>query len=499
MTDSSGEYNGTSTPGNSCTICPAGSYCTGGAANKEACTTGSYTSTTGQSACTPCTSGTTTNDIGQTSCNATCPNKNNYANAWATTSWSANTVTNLCKISNCNAGSKYDNTAYTDYTGTCTACTAGTYTTGTAHTKTSCSKVQSGCYGGTGATSACPKKCTAGSYSGTGASACTKCAAGSYSKAGASACSKCSIGQYQPAEGKSSCLTCATGTYSATVGATSCTACKPGNYCTGGRMKTCAAGSYSAYSRASSCTKCAAGTYQPATGKTSCLDAVAGYYVSNTGQTKQTPCTELYYQDEIGQANCKSCPPPSNSAFTSIYSLSSTGVYDALNTCWTRGTITNDTGTINLTCGASDTTGTYEYNCRTDNETVCAPGYYFAGNAQLGSFDNVITGSCSPVGEGRYFAGGQIENYNTAQMPEQCPADLTTIGYGTGANEADDCGRELHAGNNVIYLRSAQRTTPSLHVKVDDKIFYGALSTSLPGALKINFNNIIYSVVNDYQ
>ncbi|MDW2958624.1 MAG: InlB B-repeat-containing protein [Alphaproteobacteria bacterium] len=290
----------------------------------------------------------------------------------------------------------------------------------------------------------------------------------------ASKLSKCDAGTYLPAR------------------STTCEACSAGYYCP-------IDGTYSFSDSIQGREPCLPGEYQPDTGKTSCLKAAKGYFTQGPANTTQTPCAELTYQDETGQANCKSCPTPSNSTFTSKYSWSSDGVYDALHTCWARGTVTNDTGTIKLACGASDyASGTYEYGCRTDNGTVCAPGYYFAGNAELGSFANVVDGSCGPVGEGKYFAGGQIKNFRTAQVPEQCPPNLTTIGYGTGANEAEDCGRKLHAGGNVIYLRSAQRTTPSLRVRVGDDVFFGSLSETIEGALKVN-NGTEYSVVNDWQ
>ena len=124
-------------------------------------------------------------------------------------------------------------------------------------------------------------------------------------------------------------------------------------------------------------------------------------------------------------------------------------------------------------------------NCKTS----CSAGTYVATAKE----------ACVNVGVGFYAPGGSVAYGSTSTNRGQCASGLTTIGYGTGANEAADCGRKLHAGNNTIYLRSAERSTPSLRVKVGDTTFYGALSTSLSGALKVKNGSTTYSVVNDWQ
>ena len=84
--------------------CNAGTYSTGGASVETctACAQGSY-SDSGSSSCIACQNGTTTSGTGQSSCNAYCSNSSDVI-TWATATWSANTVSNLCKISSCNAG-----------------------------------------------------------------------------------------------------------------------------------------------------------------------------------------------------------------------------------------------------------------------------------------------------------------------------------------------------------------------------------------------------------
>ena len=135
-------------------------------------------------------------------------------------------------------------------------------------------------------------------------------------------------------------------------------------------------------------------------------------------------------------------------------------------------------------------------NTVTEHDTVsdcmiyCGAGEYVA----------VAGGACENVGAGYYGAGGTVAQGSISKNRGQCTAPLTTIGYGYGANEAEDCGRKLHAGSEVVYLRSAPRTSPALNVKVGDKVFYGAMSTALTGKLKVkDIDNKTYSVVNDYQ
>ena len=97
----------------SCASCISGSYCKGGTYGFNAtenqgiteCVEGSYTSTSGKSACTPCASGKTTNGAGQTSCNVNCVSDYtiNSNTVWKTgVVWNSNnTMTNLCEVASC--------------------------------------------------------------------------------------------------------------------------------------------------------------------------------------------------------------------------------------------------------------------------------------------------------------------------------------------------------------------------------------------------------------
>ncbi|MFQ6729786.1 MAG: hypothetical protein ACLRFK_01900, partial [Alphaproteobacteria bacterium] len=122
--------------------------------------------------------------------------------------------------------------------------------------------------------------------------------------------------------------------------------------------------------------------------------------------------------------------------------------------------------------------------------TVSA-GYYTTGCNTSG---NACTGQ-SKCGTGNYCVGG-VQN--------SCATGLTTIGYGTGADENEDCGRILYIGGQKLYLRSAQKTEHALKVKIGDTTFYGNMSTTAKNIsdgvtkkLRVNYNGTKYYVHDD--
>lgn len=190
----------------------------------------------------------------------------------------------------------------------------------------------------------------------------------------------------------------------------------------------------------------------------------------------------------------------------------------------------------NTVCYSTVTAGTYIVN-NTDSAVTECPGgsYCIGGNVywpNVGNIDScpdgydlgdtglsaqnqcqtscpagqclpVAGGSCVDAGVGNWSAGGLV-GYGSTLACNVCPTGLTTIGYGAGADEADDCGRVLHMGENRLYLRGAFRTTPSLRVKVGDNVFYGNMSTTLKNMsdginkkLRLKYNGTTYSVYDD--
>ena len=116
---------------------------------------------------------------------------------------------------------------------------------------------------------------------------------------------------------------------------------------------------------------------------------------------------------------------------------------------------------------------------------MCSGGYYRNN------------GSCVPVGAGYWSA------YNS-DTRTQCPAGTTTIGYGVGADQATDCGYELHVGANTIYLRQDRQTTRTLNVQIGNTIYYANMSTenikmsdNVDNFLKVNVGGTVYSVYDD--
>lgn len=71
-------------------------------------------------------------------------------------------------------------------------------------------------------------------------------------------------------------------------------------------------------------------------------------------------------------------------------------------------------------------------------------------------------------------------------------------------SSVDQCGRALYVGDGFVYMRGVKKTTPSLHVKLGDNIFYGnattldvPMSSNTQRKLKVLYDNTIYSIYDD--
>jgi len=90
----------------------------------------------------------------------------------------------------------------------------------------------------------------------------------------------------------------------------------------------------------------------------------------------------------------------------------------------------------------------------------CMPGYYLpAGSA-----------TCTQCPKNSYCPGGEYTQSGQDSGIIACPNDTKSP---IGSDSADDCGRILHIGEYVLYLRTAKLTSPALHVKIGDVIYYG--------------------------
>ena len=107
--------------------------------------------------------------------------------------------------------------------------------------------------------------------------------------------------------------------------------------------------------------------------------------------------------------------------------------------------------------------------------------------------------SCSNVGVG-YWAAESTINYGSVGTHTACPAGLTTVGYGHGADEENDCGRKLHIDNTVFYTRRNKVTTPSLNFMTENgDTFYLSLSTTNHNLSRMhaNYQGINYTAYDD--
>jgi hypothetical protein len=93
------------------------------------------------------------------------------------------------------------------------------------------------------------------------------------------------------------------------------------------------------------------------------------------------------------------------------------------------------------------------------------------------------TDGCVVCPENSYCSGGTYRfNETVNQGIASCPNNLYSP---VGSSSIDQCGRILHVGDDIVYLRNMKRTTPSLNIKVGDNIYYANI-TSTPTFMNID-------------
>jgi hypothetical protein len=129
------------------------------------------------------------------------------------------------------------------------------------------------------------------------------------------------------------------------------------------------------------------------------------------------------------------------------------------------------------------------------NQYTCNPGYYLPANA--------IACVICPVDS--YCVGG------TYTFNETVPQGIVSCGAGlfapSGMSSSNQCGRILHIGDNVVYLHSVKKTTPALHVDIDQDgtaDYFGNMTTldvpmtrGTERKLKLQYDGVTYSVYDD--
>ena len=242
---------------------------------------------------------------------------------------------------------------------------------------------------------------------------------------------------------------------------------------------------------------------------TSTVPTTTTYYVTKPS------CAATYYKNN--STTCTLC----RTLGGGLYTQSAAGNKTDNTVCYVQisGTagkyIVNKTDTALTACptGSYCAGGTINWP-NVGNISACPTGYTYGGtglyaqnqckaSCSAGQCLPTAGGQCVNAGAGNWSAGGTVA-YGSTLACNACASGLTTIGYGHGADEADDCGRILHVGENHVYLRSGEKTHPSLHVKIGSTVFYGNMSTTMTNMsdginhkLKMKYNNATYSVYDD--
>ena len=438
-----GAYVTGSGASSSCSRCGANDYCAGGTAAAKDCPSGYPNSAAGSSLITQCYS-------------------NTKSRAW-TGSQTACTKPTGCYSVTCNAcsGEACSYVAYSNSTGT-----------GDGTIKSGCSTNNASCQQTVNTVTA-----NAGRY------------------VSGKTCPVCSVGTYQGTNGATvtSCSVCSGNTYAASEGMSACSSC-PSGYSISGTTAanhdaksdckiSCAAGTQVVTADAA-CTTPADSWYSAAhtvpagsTSGTNVKDCLTNYYTPDTTtRTDHDSSTDCKISCSAGtrivSANATSCTTPSGNWYIGAHSVSQ-GSTSSVNSCLANYTISGTAAT--------------NHDAASDCKITCSGGSYIA------TANNT---SCSPVGAG-FWAAASTVSQGSAGLRNACADGLTTIGSGSGADEAGDCGRVLNFNGEKVYLRSDKKTTPSLNVSISGKTFYGNMGTGVDGALKIKSGSTTYSVYDD--
>jgi len=112
---------------------------------------------------------------------------------------------------------------------------------------------------------------------------------------------------------------------------------------------------------------------------------------------------------------------------------------------------------------------------------------------------------CEPCPQNNYCPGGTYPYSETISSgATQCPNNLYAP---VGMSSSNQCGRILHIGDEIVYLHSTKKTTPALHVDIDQDgtaDYFGNMTTldvpmtrGTDKKLKLQYDGVTYSVYDD--
>lgn len=127
-----------------------------------------------------------------------------------------------------------------------------------------------------------------------------------------------------------------------------------------------------------------------------------------------------------------------------------------------------------------------------DESYHCNAGYYLPQDAT----------ECVKCAKDSYCGGGTFAyNAESAQGITACPDNMNSL---PGASTVGECGKILHAGEDVMYLTSEKQTAPAFAVMMNNKTYYAKMSPVENGkkpmnkdttrSMKVLYNNHEYYV-----
>jgi hypothetical protein len=136
-----------------------------------------------------------------------------------------------------------------------------------------------------------------------------------------------------------------------------------------------------------------------------------------------------------------------------------------------------------------------------DGHVACTPHTH---DCDSGTYFPTIIDGCVACPENNYCPGGEYTYNGVDQGIIACPVGLYAP---MGMSSLTQCGRILHIGDNIVYLHSTKKTTPALHVDIDQDgtaDFFGNMTTldvpmtrGTERKLKLQYDGVTYSVYDD--